>query len=384
MFRAGGVSQFTTMTIELVVRDGGTTPGVVADERARRPVHGLADEHNGCLLPDHRTLHARRFQGAVSPGANLISRLTVAIGTGCRQSTTWTDGVSVALGEVTDTWDFEPAAAAPTPTPTPTPTPAATPTPAPGATAARGTDGTADLDPGLGYLGERLGLAAGGPGAHRAGDLHRVDLHAASSGGPTRLEASAIAPSSSATLQGPSRRREGPFSPTSGSFDSAAWPGDPSRRNQTVIRGEFVTRRSLLHIASIAATLMLVIAACSNAASQAPALTDPKEILTKTAASLKDVKTVELVGVADRQGQGGRSSADRSTSRRRRSPARSTSPTRRPSSRSTRRPCSATKVDAIVVDGFAYYKVDGMLAGLAGLRRASTSRRRCPRRRASR
>ena len=77
---------------------------------------------------------------------------------------------------------------------------------------------------------------------------------------------------------------------------AVARPGDPSRRNRPSFWGEFVTRRPLLHIASIAATLLLVIAACSNAASQAPALTDPKEILTQTVASLKDVKTVELVG----------------------------------------------------------------------------------------
>ena len=45
--------------------------------------------------------------------------------------TTYFDGVSVTIGEGTDTWDWEPAA------PEPTPTPEATPTPgAPGATPA--------------------------------------------------------------------------------------------------------------------------------------------------------------------------------------------------------------------------------------------------------
>jgi hypothetical protein len=127
-----------------------------------------------------------------------------------------------------------------------------------------------------------------------------------------------------------------------------------------------VTRRPLFHIASIAATLVLVIAACSNAASQAPALTDPKEILTQTVASLKDVKTVEIVGsltgkveaaqlggsldlssttiagAADLPNQKGKLTID--------APA-----------------LLSTKVEAILVDGFSYVKVDGMLAGLAGL-----------------
>jgi hypothetical protein len=42
------------------------------------------------------------------------------------------------------------------------------------------------------------------------------------------------------------------------------------------------------------AAAALVLSACSSAASTAPALTDPKDILTKTVAALKDVKTMHL------------------------------------------------------------------------------------------
>jgi len=155
-------------------------------------------------------------------------------------------------------------------------------------------------------------------------------------------------------------------STASGPFDSHHSPGDPSRRNQTVIRGEFVTRRPLLHIASIAATLMLVIAACSNAASQAPALTDPKEILAQTAASLKDVKTVELVGSLTGKVQAAELGGSLDLS--------STTiagafdiPNQKAKLTIDAPALLSTKVEAIVVDGFAYVKIDGMLAGLAGL-----------------
>ena len=127
-----------------------------------------------------------------------------------------------------------------------------------------------------------------------------------------------------------------------------------------------MTRRPLLHIASIAATLMLVIAACSNAASQAPALTDPKEILAQTAASLKDVKTVELVGSLTGKVQAAELGGSLDLS--------STTiagafdiPNQKGKLTIDAPALLSTKVEAIVVDGFAYVKIDGMLAGLAGL-----------------
>ena len=59
------------------------------------------------------------------PDAAMIG-LQVAIGTNVPVTTSYVDGVSLTITEMTDTWDFEPAA---DPEPTPTPTPEATPTP---------------------------------------------------------------------------------------------------------------------------------------------------------------------------------------------------------------------------------------------------------------
>ena len=44
----------------------------------------------------------------------------------------------------------------------------------------------------------------------------------------------------------------------------------------------------------VAAVASLALGACSTAAPAAPALTDPKEILTKSVTTLKDVKTVHM------------------------------------------------------------------------------------------
>ena len=72
--------------------------------------------------------------------------------------------------------------------------------------------------------------------------------------------------------------------------------GDACRVNPFPL-GVSVSRRSFLApLAALVAILAIVLAACSSSASQAPALTDPKEILTKTATSLADVKTVEMTG----------------------------------------------------------------------------------------
>src|SRR4051812_6742766 len=67
------------------------------------------------------------------------------------------------------------------------------------------------------------------------------------------------------------------------------------RRQPSPSRGESVTRRLALMPLAIIASLSMVIAACASAP-QAPALTDPKEILTQSVVSMKDVKTVEFTG----------------------------------------------------------------------------------------
>jgi hypothetical protein len=127
-----------------------------------------------------------------------------------------------------------------------------------------------------------------------------------------------------------------------------------------------VTRRPLLLIASIAAVLALVIGACSNAASQAPALTDPKEILTQSVLSIKDVKTVEIVGALsgklDVAELGGSLDLSSTTIA-----AAADIPNQKAQVKIDAPTLLGTKLDAIVVDGVAYVKIDGPLAGMAGL-----------------
>jgi hypothetical protein len=55
-----------------------------------------------------------------------------------------------------------------------------------------------------------------------------------------------------------------------------------------------VTQRFSLSLLAIVATLAVVLGACASTPPAAPALTDPKEILTSAVTSLKDVKTFEL------------------------------------------------------------------------------------------
>ena len=55
-----------------------------------------------------------------------------------------------------------------------------------------------------------------------------------------------------------------------------------------------MTRRFSLSLLAILATLAVVLGACASTPPAAPALTDPKEILTSAVTSLKDVKTFEL------------------------------------------------------------------------------------------
>jgi hypothetical protein len=125
-----------------------------------------------------------------------------------------------------------------------------------------------------------------------------------------------------------------------------------------------VTRRFTLILVALIATASIVLAACGAQTPAAPALSDPKEILTATVLSLKDVKTVEftgsftgsldvpelgtpldlstvkLSGAADIAGKA-KFVLDAPT-------------------------ILGTKIDALVVDNVAYYKIAGPLAAVAG------------------
>ncbi|MFL5726444.1 MAG: hypothetical protein ACJ765_09015 [Chloroflexota bacterium] len=126
-----------------------------------------------------------------------------------------------------------------------------------------------------------------------------------------------------------------------------------------------MTRRPLLLIASIAAILSLVIAACSGAPA-APALSDPKEILTQTVASLKDVKTVEMVGTLTGKVQAAELGGSLDLSSTTLAGALDI-PNQKAKFTIDAPSLLGTKLEALVVDGFAYVKMVGPLAGMAGL-----------------
>lgn len=126
-----------------------------------------------------------------------------------------------------------------------------------------------------------------------------------------------------------------------------------------------MTRRFVLFLVAFASSAAIVLAACGATAPAAPPLSDPKEILTKTVLSLKDIKTVEftggLTGTLDSPSLGGK--LDLSTVKmtgaldiaNKKAKFSLDAPT-----------LVGTKIDALVVDKFAYYKVAGMLATMMG------------------
>jgi len=126
-----------------------------------------------------------------------------------------------------------------------------------------------------------------------------------------------------------------------------------------------VTRRFALTLVALASTASLVIGACSSPPA-APALTDPKEILTQTVLSLKDVKTVEvtgsLTGTIEAAELGGK--LDLSTTK---ITAAIDIAGQKAKFNIDAPSIMGTKVDAIVVGGAAYLKIDGLLSSMAGL-----------------
>jgi hypothetical protein len=127
-----------------------------------------------------------------------------------------------------------------------------------------------------------------------------------------------------------------------------------------------VTRRPPFLIASLVATLTLIIAACSSGTPAAPALTDPKEILTQSVLSLKDVKTAEFVGTFTGKVQAAEMGGSLDLSSTTMAGAIDI-PNQKAKFTLDAPSLMSTKVEALLVDGFAYLKIDGILAGMAGL-----------------
>jgi hypothetical protein len=120
------------------------------------------------------------------------------------------------------------------------------------------------------------------------------------------------------------------------------------------------SRSFLAPVAALIAVFAIVLAACGASATQAPALTDPKEILTKAATSLADVKTVELTGTfsgsvkADQLGD-----IDLSTMK---LSAAMDVPNKKAKVTLDAPTLMGTKLDGLLLDQTAYYKVAGPLA----------------------
>src|SRR4051794_7938649 len=77
-------------------------------------------------------------------------------------------------------------------------------------------------------------------------------------------------------------------------FDSPARSGRGWRATIPSIQGDSVIRRLALLPLALVAVLSLILTACAPTPAAAPALTDPKEIVTKGVTSLADVKSFEF------------------------------------------------------------------------------------------
>ena len=126
-----------------------------------------------------------------------------------------------------------------------------------------------------------------------------------------------------------------------------------------------MTRRFTLSLVAIASVASLLLAACGAQAPAAPALTDPKDILTKTILSLKDVKTVEMTGsFTGKVTVPNMGALDLSTTT---LSAAMDIPGKKAKFNLDAPSVLGTKVDAILLDNVGYVKVSGLLAGMAGL-----------------
>ena len=126
-----------------------------------------------------------------------------------------------------------------------------------------------------------------------------------------------------------------------------------------------MTRRFALILVVLASTTSLVLAAC-NSAPAAPALTDPKDILTQTVLSLKDVKSVEMTGTFTGTIQAAELGGSLDLSSTKINAAIDIE--HQKAKFSVDAPSiMGTKLDALVVDGSAYLKIEGLLATSLGM-----------------
>ena len=126
-----------------------------------------------------------------------------------------------------------------------------------------------------------------------------------------------------------------------------------------------MTRRFSLSLIALASVTSMLLAACGSQAPAAPALTDPKDILTKSILSLKDVKTVEVTGsFTGNVTVPNMGALDLSTTK---LSAALDIPNKKAKFSVDAPSILGTKVDALLVDQTGYLKVSGLLAGSLGL-----------------
>ena len=125
-----------------------------------------------------------------------------------------------------------------------------------------------------------------------------------------------------------------------------------------------MSRRFALILAALATTTSLVLASCQSAPA-APLLSDPKEILTETVVSLKDLDTVEFTGSFTGTVEAAELGGSLDLSSVKLSGALDV-PNEKARFSLDAPTLLGTKIDALVVDGAAYYKIAGMLAGMLG------------------
>lgn len=116
-------------------------------------------------------------------------------------------------------------------------------------------------------------------------------------------------------------------------------------------------------LAAILAALALILGAC-NSAPAAPALTDPKEILTKAVTSLQDVKTAEVVGTFTGQAKIPQmGDLDLSSIK---LDAAIDIPNKKAKASLDAPTLLGTKLDALLLGDTAYYKIAGPMAAMLG------------------
>jgi hypothetical protein len=125
-----------------------------------------------------------------------------------------------------------------------------------------------------------------------------------------------------------------------------------------------VSRRFALILATLLTTTSLVLAACQTAPA-APLLSDPKEILTETVVSLKDLKTVEFTGTFSGTVEAAELGGNLDLSSIKLSGALDV-PNKKARFSLDAPSLLGTNLEALLVGDEAFYKVEGMLAGMLG------------------